>query len=123
MTSKDLEQKRRARIIKAYMVRMRFTQATLARVVANKDKDKQFRKEIAYWLDWHPNRAWCWPCGEKIWKWYQDTADRRNLGMAVMRNSFAKMVRLQQYSFLISLFHINVLLKSNKQKQDTCEIQ
>ena len=48
ITSKDLEQKRRAGIIKAYMARMNFGQGCLAQIVANRHMDQQFRKEIAY---------------------------------------------------------------------------
>ena len=102
ITSKDMEQKRRAGIIKAYMNRMNFGQGCLAHMVANLHTDQQFRKEIAYWLDWHPNRQWCWPAGEKIWKWFLDTENRRNLGMAMMPNRCAKMVG-SLFFFLIQL--------------------
>ena len=98
-----MEQKRRAGIIKAYMNRMNFGQGCLAHMVANLHTDQQFRKEIAYWLDWHPNRQWCWPAGEKIWKWFLDTENRRNLGMAMMPNRCAKMVGSLFFFFLIQL--------------------
>ena len=95
ITTRDLEQKRRARIIKAYMTRMKFGQGCMAHMVADLRDDAQFRKEIAYWLDWHPRREWTWSCGEKIWKWFLDTENRRNLGMAIMPNRCAKMVRVR----------------------------
>ena len=93
------------------MTRMNFGQGCLAHIVANRHMDQQFRKEIAYWLDWHPHREWCWPAGEKIWKWFSDTENRRNLGMAIMPNQCAKMVRVRLNGTVSKRVHPNPLCK------------